>query len=144
MIHFFLNAHFEDLLEPDMFAEATCGGCLVVWPLGNHFCQLKMSKQNMKSICNRVVSHYAVIMFILDVICSITPLLRNGCKDVQGLSILRTLFQDPPDDLMSSWCGGLEPRKHLTLQRQRCGRGLEGLGMRLGPLSSLLLCLRAW
>lgn len=46
--------------------------------------------------------------------------------------------------MISSWSAGLEPRKHLTLQRQRRGRGLEGLGMCLGPLSSLLLWLRAW
>ena len=32
------NAHFEALLEPEMFAKATCGGCLVVWPLGS-FCR---------------------------------------------------------------------------------------------------------
>lgn len=64
-----------------MFAKAMCGGCLVVWPLGNHVCQAvenvkaKYAK-HMQSICNRyaiVIIRYAVIVSILDVICSITP-----------------------------------------------------------------------
>jgi hypothetical protein len=38
--------------------------------------------------------------------------------------------------MISSWSAGLEPCKHLTLQRQRRGRGLEGLGRAWNVLRS--------
>ena len=84
-----LIAHFEALLEPEMFAKAMCGGCLVVWPLGNHVCQAvenvkaKYAK-HMQSLY-QVISHYAVIVSILDDIrChmqhyTITEKLVQGC-----------------------------------------------------------------
>ena len=137
-----LIAHFEALLEPEMFAKAMCGGCLVVWPLGNHVCQAvenvkaKYAK-HMQSLY-QVISHYAVIVSILDDIrChmqhyTITEKLVQGCARVFYFSGLCLKIHQ----MISSWSAGLEPCKHLTLQRQRRGRGLEGLGRAWNVLRS--------
>ena len=149
-----LIAHFEALLEPEMFAKAMCGGCLVVWPLGNHVCQAvenvkaKYAK-HMQSLY-QVISHYAVIVSILDDIRCHMQHYTITEKLVQGCARRFSIFPDfvsrstrwYPLDLQVWNLANI-----LLCKGRDVGgawKGLEGLGMCLGPLSSLLLWLRAW